>query len=185
MSQDYNMKMQFPTNDNFVARITTAEFIESKKSGNSMIHYIAEVVQPDLVDIGGKQVNIAGVEVHQYMVTHIWKGEGVLNDENTETSRERIRELWERMGSDPSQIDWENPDMSVLKGKVVLCAMGCGVEPQRKSPTPEQRAAHQLGDIMINPITKKELVYYKPKIVEIFGVAPGDIASGATANKPY
>ena len=185
MSIDYNRKMQYPTNDNFVNRITEAEFVESKK-GSMMIHYKAEVVQPESVSIDGKDVNIAGVETDQYLVTANFEADGSLDEEKTEASRERVKMFWDHCGQDSSKIDWDNPDIAWMKGVVVLTAMGCDVEPQRKSPTPEQKANRQQGDVMKNPITGKDLVYYKPKIVEVFGLQPGGVVgSASSSSKPY
>ncbi len=182
MSQDYNRSMQFPTNDNYVNRITGAEFTDSKRTGNPMIHYKAEVILPDTVDIGGKQVTVAGVETDQYLVTANMKADGTQDEDKTSESRERVSEFLSRVGVDVASFNWDNPDVNQLKGKVVLTAMGCDITPYRKDPTPEQKAAGQEGDIMINPLTNKPKIGYKPKIVEVWGLAPERVAG---ASKPY
>jgi hypothetical protein len=171
MAQDYNRKLQFPTNDNYAIRITEAEFVESKRTGNPMIHYKSEVVTPATVDIGGKETNIAGVETDQYLIVTTLKN-GEVDAEKTAANRERLETFWTNCGQDFSKFDTQNPDLSWMKGIVLLVAMGCDVEAQRKSPTPEQVANKQQGDIMKNPITGKDLVYYKPKVTEVFGVQP-------------
>ena len=184
MSIDYNRKMQFPTNDNYSNRITEIEFKESGK-GNMMIEYKAEIVSPESVNIDGKEVNIGGYETTQYLVTANFKADGQLDESKTEASRERVKTFWANCGQDPEKINWDNPDTAWMKGAVILTAMGCDVEPQRKSPTPEQKAAKQQGDVMKNPMTNKELVFYKPKISEVFGIAPGGVVGSSSSSKPY
>jgi hypothetical protein len=185
--QDYNSKIQFPTNDDFANRITFAEFVESKSSGNPMIHYTAEVVSPATVDIGGEQVNIAGVETEQYLTVTTFDGNKEVDTEKTEANRKRIEKFYTDCGQDFSTFDPQNPDISWMKGKVILTAMGCNVEPQRKTPTPEQVAKKQPGDIMKNRITGKDMVYYKPRIIEVFGLAPaGSVGASVGATpKPF
>ena len=171
---DYNRKMQFPTNDNFVCRVTLAEFVEAKSSGNPQIHMKFEVQSPSEVEIAGKQVNISGVEVDRYYpVTCLKEKDGEIDADKTAAARERMAELYEQLGLDFSKFDPANPDVKSMQGKVVLCAMSCGSEPQRKTPTAEQAAKGQRqGDIMVNPVTGKQMVYFKPFISEIFGLAP-------------
>lgn len=185
MATDYNQKMQFPTNDNFVNRITGAEFKESKTSGNPMIALTMEVVSPETVDIGGKEVNIAGVEtISYYTVTSFKNGEEDVD--KTAKNRERLEELYTNLGLDFTQVNFNNPDVAPFKGLVVLTAMGCENNPQHKTPTAEQLAKGQkVGDVMKNPVTGKELFFYKPNIKEIFGIAPAGVAGTATASKPY
>lgn len=181
---DYNKSMQFPTNDNFANRITEAEFVESKK-GSMMIHYTAEVVVPDTAQIDGREVNIAGAVTEQYLVTHVYKQGNVLDEEKTEQARIRAREFFTRCKQDADNIDWDNPNITWMKGTIVLTGMSCDVEPMYKDPTPEQKEKGLKGDVMTNPITGAKKVFYKPKIVEVWGLAPENITAGVAAGKPY
>lgn len=189
MAKDYNSKMQLPTSDNYVNRITFAEFVDSKTSGNPMIHFTSEIVSPEVVSINGEDVNIAGTTVEHYYTTTT-----IGDDEKTAANRKRILDdknpdelgLYPRLGLDPASFNPENPDVSVFKGLVFLSAMGSKAEPQRKSPTAEQLAKGQKqGDIMKNPVTGKDMVFHKPYVKEIFGLAPSGVGSKATSNKPY
>jgi len=182
MATDYNRKLQFPTNDNYANRIVEAEFVESKRTGNPMIHFKCEVVTPATVGINGKEVNIAGVETDQYYIVTTLEG-GKVNEEKTAGNRERLETLWTNCGQDFSKFNPENPDLSWMKGKVILTAMACDSEPQRKTATPEQLANNQKGDIMKHPINGNDLVYYKPKISEIFCLAPEGL-TGITSKAP-
>lgn len=185
MAIDYNKKMQFPANDDYVARITEAEFVESKRSGNPMIHYTMEVVSPDTRTIDGKEVNIAGVQIEQYATVTVMDGADV-DTEGTDNVRERLKELLAKLEIETSNFDYQNPPVEKFKGLVVLCALGADTDSMRKAPTPEQLAKGQKeGDVMMNPITKKAIVFYKPKVIEIFGIAPESVAKGAKANKGW
>lgn len=190
MSVKWNANMQFPTDSNFVNRITGAEFGPSNSSGNPMITLHTEVVSPQEVEIDGKMVNIAGVKSIQYYVTDVKD-----DPEKTRSCRDRItnndegpnKGLWPKLGLDPATINWDNIDVKPLLGKLILTQMSPDIEPQRKNPTMAQiEAAKKLnkraeGDPQTNPLTGAPLINYWPKIRQIFGLAPnqGDV------NVPY
>lgn len=184
MTKDYNAKIQFPTNDNYVNRITEASF-EVSKAGNAMIKLTAEVISPEVVEVGDDDVNIAGVEtVNYYVVTNFLKS-GEVDEEKTAKSRERLKELYDNLKLDYENIDLENPEVSVFRGMTVLSAMRSEFNEQHKAPTREQAAKGLPGDVMKNPSTGQVLGFYKPSISQIFCVAPETVAGKATSNKPY
>jgi hypothetical protein len=199
MSKKWNASIQFPTDSCFINRVTEAKFSPSKSSGQPMITLEMEVVSPETYDIGGEQVEIAGIKTTQYYTTTIFQEDGKTVDE--EATREAYKRvfvsgdsenpaLFERFGLDGRSEDPNNPNVKQLEGLCVYTQMSPDVEEQRKSPTKEQldkakkagvKNMREVGDIMKNPITGKAMVRYWPKVREIFGIAP----SNAAANKPY
>jgi hypothetical protein len=184
MIKDYNTRMQFPTGANYVNRITEASF-EVSKAGNAMLKLTAEVVSPEVVEVGEDDVNIAGVETTNYYVVTNFNKDGTEDEEKTTKSRERLETLYNNLGLDYKSIDFDNPDASVFRGLVVLSSMRGEFNEQHAAPTRAQVAKNLPGDVMKNPKTGQTLGFYKPTISEIFGIAPEGIASKATGNKPY
>lgn len=200
VTKDWNFNVQFPTNSNFVNRITGLSFETSKSSGNPMLKLECEVIAPETVDVGGELVNISGVKTTSYYVTKV-VGDDEKSLESSQKCLDRlvgnnpenpglIRILFPDNPEYADNFNPENPDNEVLKkaeGLCVLTAMSAKPEERRASPTGEQIAAAKAkgqrpqGDIMKNPRTGKPLVSYRPQINEIFALAP----EGAGANKPY
>lgn len=189
MAEQWNSTIQFPTDSNFINRITGAEFKQSKSSGNPMIQLDCEVISPEVVDVGGEQVNIAGVTTINYFTTKT-----AFDDEKSAKNLKRCKELIAKLFPDKpeyvEQFNPENPDADMLKAMVGLCVltqMSPKTEERRKNPTSEQIAkakemkAYPQGDVMKHPVSGKALVSYRPEIREIFALAP----EGAAANKPY
>jgi len=179
--EKWNASVQFPTNSDYICRVIGADFTPSSK-GNPMLVLEFEVVKPEVVDIGEKQFNIAGVTCKSYFTTEV-TNQGEDNVAKTESCRNRLtgeEGLFTVMGIDKSTIDWDNIDTKPFLGKLVYCLMEPDIEERRKNPTPEQiakaKAANKRaeGDVMVNPITGKPLVNYWPKIRQIFGLAPSD-----------
>lgn len=180
MSTKWNAELQFPTNSDFVNRIIGAEFGPSNNSGNPMITIEAEVNTPQEVMIGEKQVTIAGVKAKKYYVTEVKD-----DPAKTEEKREEVKKLWTDLGLDPSTINWDNIDVSPLRGKLIMTLMSGKKTERRANPTSEQlkKDPKALGPVLKNPATGKALIQWWPQIDEIFGLAPGqDMATGAV---PY
>ena len=167
--------MQFPAGEYFQVRFTDVDFTDSKSSGNPMIVVSSEVVSPTEVEIGGEMVNIAGVEPKpMYFTTLTLHANGEVNVDKSAANKERLSKLYNDLGLDFSKFDPQNPDISVLKGLVVLCAMGADVEEQRRTPTAEQLAKKEKGTIMTHPVTGAKLVFYSPKVTEVYALAPAE-----------
>lgn len=138
-----------------------------------MVTLTCEVVQPEKYEIGGVEYNIAGVQTKNYFTTAV-NGD----DEKTAECQRRFKEFAEHVGLDPQSINWDNPDVSSLKGKLILTQMSPDIEEQRKNPTAAQLEAAKaaktraVGDVMKHPVTGQPLINYWPKIREIFGLAP-------------
>lgn len=194
----WNSNIQFPTDSNFVNRITSVEFGPSKSSNNPMFTVKCEVISPDAVDVGGEQVGISGVETTNYFTTKTFVKEKdgstsideVKSAKNLKNCKELIAKLFPDKPEYLENYNPENPDAEMVKAMVGLCIltqMSPKIEPKRKNPTSEQIAKakalgkHPEGDVMNNPVTGKPLTRYTPEIREIFALAP----EGAAANKPY
>lgn len=165
----WNSKIMFPQ-DNYVARVTNVVFGPSKGSGNPMITLDLEVVSPDVVQVGDKNVTVAGVGLKHYITTQVMDGENI-NAEKTAACASRIQELYEKLGLDFSTFNAENPDTSVFENMKIWVLLKSDRSEKRKAPTAEQAARKELGEIIKDPITGKDLVQYFPKIDEIFGIA--------------
>ena len=178
MSEKWNSNVQFPTDSNFVNRITEASFGPSNSSGNPMITWKAEVVSPADVEIGDKTYNIAGVKTINYLVTEVKDGEGI-DAFKTEACRERVSEFWKKLGLDPQSINWDNIDVKPLVNLKIYTQMEPEINERHKNPTAAQLAEGKAkglkkieGDIMKNPLTGKPIIQYFPKIREVFGIVP-------------
>lgn len=172
----WNYKIMFPTDSNFINRVTNASFTQSKASGNPMIVLEMEVVSPTEVQVGNDTVNIAGVKTTNYYTTQSFV-DGVLDVEKTAKNRSDLEKLYATFGLDFTEFNPENPDLSGFKGKSVYTQMSPEIQEQRKNPSAEQIADAKAkgvkfvqGDIMLNPITGKPLVSYRPNVREIFGL---------------
>lgn len=173
----WNYKIMFPTDSNFINRVTNASFTQSKSSGNPMIVLEMEVVSPAEVQVGNDTVNIAGVKTTNYYTTQSFV-DGVIDPEKTAKNRSNLEKLYAAFEIPFEDFNPENPDLSSFKGKSVYTQMAPDVQEQRKNPTAEQIADAKAkgikfvqGDVMLNPITGKPLVSYRPNVKEIFGLA--------------
>lgn len=184
MATKYNRNIQFPTDSNFVNRILSVDFSPSKSSGNPMITMKAEVVSPSVVDVGGDDVNIAGVQTINYFTTTVMDGDSV-DAAKTAEKRKSFSEVLVSLGVDVTTLDWDNLNLSQLKGKCILTQMNSEVDYQRKNPTTKQleeakaKGVRAEGDVMKNPVTGKDEIFYKPRIVKIYALAPEGVAGGA------
>lgn len=183
MNQKWNATVQFPTDSNYVNRITGVTFGPSNSSGNPMITLACEVVQPDEVEIGGVMFNIAGTPTKNYYTTQ------TEDEEKTANARKRVTDLLTLLGIDTSNLNWDNlgPQLEPLKGKLILTMMSCTIQERRKNPTAAQIEAakkqgltdfRNIGDVMKHPVSGKALINYWPKIDEIFGLAPDQTVGG-------
>lgn len=180
MSTKWNAKMQFPTESNYVNRITNAVFGPSKSSGNPMVTVSYEICEPQEVEIGGEMVSIAGVSCDSYFPTTVLNPDHSVNEEKTESARKRFKEFYTLLGLNPEEINWDNVDVSPLKGKVVLTMMSPDEQEQRANPSAAELAKNPKaqGKTLRNPVNNKPLVQYWPKVREVFGLAPNQNVVG-------
>jgi hypothetical protein len=197
MSKKWNSELMLPSNDNFQLRVLEAKHSPSKSSGNLMITLNFEIVVPEEVEIDGELVNVTGVKVRPfYIITHVYSkterdgnGNPIIDKELTVTKQKSAAEVLNSLGFE-SPYDWDNLGAMVagLKGKIILAAVESEMVPKTKTPTSIQiqegiargfRKEQIHGDTMINPITKRPLVDYWPKIVSIFGISPDQSLAAA------
>lgn len=185
MSKKYSSQLQFPQ-DNYLVRCTSAIFGPSKSSGKPMITMEFEILSPEVVEIGGEQYTVAGVQTRPYyQVTQSIDGDGNLDAEKTETIKENLDKVCEAFGIPPIDNP-ENPVIEGFVGKVVWALLNSEKFEKRRSPTAAQLAkGEKVGDILKNPITGEPLVSYSPKIERFFGVPAADVVSAATAARPF
>lgn len=196
MAEQWHSGIQFPTDSNFVNRITAVEFKKSKSSGNPMIQVDCEVISPETVEVAGEMVNIAGVSTINYYTT-MTPDDAEKSAKNLErlcgTKTDRpglLRILFPDKPEYADQFNPENPDAEMLKAMVGLCIltqMSPEKEEKTKNPTSEEiakakaKGEYPKGQVMKHPVTGKPLIAYRPQIKEIFALAP----EGAAAGKPY
>lgn len=175
-----------PTDTNYIVRVADAE-VKLSNAGNPMVVVTPEINTPADVMIGEDQVNIAGVKCGpRYYSIKVVNDEGELDPVKTKTARERlVKELLSPIGLEYDQVNWDNPDMSILKGKAYYALVKSKVVEKRKNPTQVQietarKAGKRAeGDVLMNPITKQPLVQYWPETEDIFGYCPEQSVSVA------
>lgn len=197
---NWNNSIMFPSDSQFVCRVTKATHSPSKTSGNPMITLGFEVVSPEDYQVGDKLVNIAGVSANlsKYFTTKVLDDNEQEDVEETKSKREQVfgssgdpdsLSLYEAFGLDGSKEDPENPNVKQFEGLCVYCQMSSKIEQTRKTPTAEQLAKakkaginpRDAGDIQKHPVTGKPMVKYWPQIDKIICKADATVA----ANKPY
>lgn len=189
MSKQWNSSMQFPQDSDYILRVNSAEFGESKSSGNPMITLDVEVISPNEKEVGGEMITVAGTKPqNMYLTTKSIKKPD--STENLDKSKEKILLMNPELKSIVDSMDPDNVSQALLdglKGACFFAVVYSKPEPRRKSPTQAQveeaktKGVEPVGDIMKNPITGEPLNYYKIGVGEIFGPAP----KTAGANKPF
>lgn len=168
MAKIWNSKVGFH-NANYVLRVLSASFGPSSK-GSPMITLDLEIASPETVRIDNEDYTIAGAKLKHYITTKSVK-DGKVDEEKTEKMKERIEATYRAFGLDFAKFDAENPDVSAFVGKTVWAFVEADALEKRESPTAEQKAAGQLGNIAINPVTGEKMQNYWPRVNEFFGLA--------------
>lgn len=167
--------MQWPK-DNYIGRVLSADFGPAKSSGDPMITLETEVIAPSSIEIDGEPVSVAGQQVKTYHKTQVLV-DGVVDMEATAKLRGGDRgldKLCTAFGIKFEDVNWENPDLELFRGKLQHIAMWGKKEEERKSPTAEQLKRGEKGTVMINPITKQPKYQFFPQISEFYGLATED-----------
>ncbi len=196
--QAWNQKIMFPSDSNFVIRLTDTEFGPSKSSGRNMFSFGWEIVSPESCNIAGEEYDISGV--HSGPMNKLYYATESDDAEKQANAIKRLTGTGEQLGlltmafaDKPELLATFNPTgpnteiLDALEGVCFFCQMSPEVQPQRKNPTAEQIAEAKKkglkraeGDIQKHPVTGKNLITYLPKVREIFGKA-----ENVGANKPY
>lgn len=194
---NWNSSIMFPTDTVFLNRILDVKFSPSS-AGNPMVTLETEVVHPDEYDVAGEIINISGVKVSTWYATKVLDNVEVDSDK-TEKAQKRFTQLMTDLFPQDTKrhtINWDNPDLSGIKGLVVMTHMADDEQEQRKTPTSKQIAEAKangvsgdklkyVGDVMRNPRTGKPMINHRPVLREIFGLAPKEKADAATAKKAF
>lgn len=173
---NWNSKVPWPK-DNYILRIIDGTKFAPNNNGNPMLTVVMELVSPDKATIGGTDYNLAGTKITQYIVTQVKGDDGVIDAKKTADSVGRLNDFYAKCGLEVPNP--ENPDITLLKGKIVWALVYGDMVAQTKPPTPEEIAAgKRTGQVLKNPVTGKDLISYWPKIDEVFGPAE-EIAAGS------
>lgn len=167
MSEKWNSKVMFPTDNVFNTRIIEASFGPSKSTDNLMVTVNIEIVSPQTYEIGRVEYNIAGVKAVKYFSL-----ENKKDSSKNDKLRAQFAEFYTRCGLDASTIDYENVNVKDLLQKVLMTSLKGKSEVARKTPTLAQVQKGELGSVMKNPVTGKEEIYWKPEVTEFYGIAP-------------
>lgn len=173
----WNRSIFFPK-DTYVLRITDEE-VKPSKAGNPMVKLEYEVCNAEPKQVGDVIIDLNGTKFPAWHVTEVRKKENEkMTDEELEKSSQaafdRYDAFLQKCGIDTSAgWDPENPP-SVL-GKCIWASVYGKEDKSRKTPTPEQRAKNEPGDVMIDPITKKEVINYTPTVENVFGPCTDEI----------
>lgn len=175
--KNWNNKVPFPSDSNYMNRIIDAKFAPSKSSGQPMLTLEYEVVAPTAgVVIGDSEYNLLGVKVKKYHVTKKLN-EGIVDIDKTAESQEQIKELYVLHGLDSTDINWDNIDVKPFIGVVVYTQMYGEAVEERKLPTAEQLKRGDQGDLQRHPVTGEKLIQYRPQIKTVFGRVPDDVVA--------
>lgn len=154
-------------------RCLKEEFGPSKSSGNLMITRKWEIVSPETIEINGKQVEIAGVELNpQYVVIRNNNPDGTKDVEKSNKSIGRFLNERHNLGLNAEEVDDEAPPLD-LEGKIVDAI--CDAE---ESVMRERSVNGKPGKEILDANGNKIVRYY-PKVVEILGM------SSVQVNRPY
>ncbi len=173
----WKFTIQFPTDSDFVNRITDASFGPSKSSGNPMVTIMSEVQSPKTKEVGGELIDVSGVKTINYYTTINTK-----DPVKQANAQKKFKELMGLLFPDEPEraenINYANPDLTGIKGKLILTQMSAQSKERRKDPTLAQIQAAKAknvepeGDVMTNPRTGEKLIAYQPQINEVFGLHP-------------
>ena len=161
--------------DRFALRVLKETFSASKSSGNPMITTEFEIVAPETTSVNGESVNVAGVKITHYTTVKVKAEDGSWDKEASDKAFSRLVGYYKALGVEvPTEIDDENPPM-LGEGKIVDALVLSDETVARKQATPEQRAARQQGDKILDG-DGREIIAYYPKIKSILG--PSSVAIG-------
>lgn len=187
----------FPTDTCFFNRILDVKFAPSN-AGNPMVTIETEIVHPNEYDIAGEIINISGVKVSTWYPIKVLEN-GEVNEEKTKEAQDKYtRLILDLFPTEQARhtINWNNPDISGIKGLVVMTHMADDEQEQRKTPTSKQISEAKangisgdklkyIGDVLRNPRTGKPMIIHRPVLREIFGLAPKEKAGVASADKAF
>lgn len=165
----WNNRMPFPKDRYQITCIE--EELKSSSGGNPMIVRTWEIASPEKVQIGEREVSIAGQRIMTYGVTKVKAEDGEGWDaEKSDKCFARLVDDLKLLGFDGSEIDDENPPL-IARGKTVDAIVYARESQSFKDPTPEQRAqGKKIGD-PIKDANGKDVKVYQLAIEQILGLS--------------
>ena len=164
--------------DRYLVQCIKAVFGVSS-GGNPMITLEWQIVAPEAVEIDGVRTIVAGQKyLMQYFPTKVKGDNGEWDAKKTAGAQGRLLELFAALGLPNDNIDDENPPVKELEGIFADAILDAEESVQRKQPTPEQKAARQLGDEILDANGKK-IVSYRPIVAQILNRAEKPSAANA------
>lgn len=160
----WNNRIFFPK-DNYILRIIEEE-VKISESGNTMTVLEYEITHtPDKV-IGDQTIEFNGVKFKTYNVT---------KNPNDSVKSDACFARYQDSVLVPCGIDcsegWDDENPPSVKGKVVHALCYATEESQCLAPTPEERAAgKKIGQPIKDPLTDKEVKFFKPTVQTIYGL---------------
>lgn len=139
--------------------------------GSPMITRKWEIVNPEIVQFGEKNMNVAGLQITQFLVTKVKDKEtGEWNQEKSDKAFGRFVEELQTVGYTEESIDDENPPL-FMKNKTVDAIVYAKEDVARKAPTPEQiKRGQRYGD-PIKDADGNDVKSYQLQIECILGVS--------------
>lgn len=173
----WNSKMPFPK-DAYILKCVEESFAPSKSSGNPMLTRTWEIISPEIIVIGDKQVNIGGVKLTQYRPVKCKNSKEEAeatgkewNEEKSDKAFGSLRDELIAMGFDPNgEIDDENPPRWA-ENKTVLALCYGKKDVARKPPTREQLSKGIKQGDEIKDAYGKPIETYTPVIETVLSLA--------------
>ena len=112
-------------------------------AGNAMIQLDLEIVEPETIEYDGQKIAVAGKQARMW-----W----MLSGGRLATTIEKAKLLGveERLGLDSPELDTDDIERDCLKGLTFDMILYSQEREQRKEQTPEQKAAGQPGDPILD-----------------------------------
>lgn len=164
-----NSRVQLP-NTRAALQCIKEEYVESKNSGNMMLHRTLQVIEHAPVSIDNTPYDVSGVELEQYIVLKKSNGQGgFLPNDHPDAKKALGRAYDDRDACGlEGDIDPENPTLDA-QGKVFDAMIGSEEQKRFHPPTAEQIAKGQkIGDAMLDD-NGKQVVSFRPKLLYILG----------------
>lgn len=167
-----NSRIQLPPT-RCALQCTKEEYVESKSSGNMMIHRTWQVIEHAPVKIDEAEIDLSGTELEQYIVLKKSNGNGGFLPNDHADVKKALGRAYADLDAigypKETVIDTDNPTLET-QGKVVDAMVGSQEQPLYHPPTAEQLAAgKKIGDPQIDSESGKPLVRFKPNLNYILG----------------
>lgn len=183
--KDYNLTLPWPT-DNYIVRCLPDAKFGPSNAGKPMLTLNFEILTPETVNIAGEDFNVAGTKTQPvFRVTKSIDSDGNVDAEKTTTVQTYLKDMYKKFGlAEPT--DFDNIDVTPLKGIIVWAVVANKAVPKRKAPTAEQLAkGEKEGDVLVNPVTGEPNIMNFPEIKEFYGLPKPDVIASLNQKFPF